>query len=144
MACKICASTYAPILPKLITKLKKLPKPIIIPPTNTKHKTSVVVVTLKTPFVKINGYAIPSIIRYTLDGTEPTTNSSIYTSALPVTAENAGTNQNIIVKAKSFVMQSQNMPLISSQTTKASYRLSTALPQNKGKHKQKKPCLRLK
>ena len=30
------------------------------------------------------------------------------------------------------------MPLISSQTTKASYRLSTALPQNKGKHKQKK------
>ena len=30
------------------------------------------------------------------------------------------------------------MPLISSQTTKANYRISTVLPQNKGKHKQKK------
>ena len=33
-----CASTHAPIMSKLIRKLKKLPQPVIVPPTNTSTK----------------------------------------------------------------------------------------------------------
>eukprot|EP00943_MAST-04B_sp_MAST-4B-sp1_P003077 g3077.t1 len=95
--------------------------------------------TKKKKNIKINGYKVPCIIRYTLDGTEPTCKSNIYTKALSIVPKDDGLNKHVLLKAKSFLVipNTGETPDVSifSLTSTASYVISGSSSKREKKKK---------